>query len=545
MAVVSVALLPLKQPTLRPCCRLNFYTVSMGKNALDDASGSQPALDTTVELLDLSWLYGISILNLAPVGELRRGKFESVQASEIVETAEFFRPFSIILTLGLRVHPGDRQGVAAYVDRLKEAGVAALGFGTGLQHAEIPSTLVEACAFAELPLFEVPRATAFALISKVVGEEHARLQAVAANEILEAAEGLNRAAWNGGVDALVGRTRTAVGADVLIGDNTGRVISSAPAKPTERALKALRLAVADNGRSRAYRTENRSMIVQRMRAMGGKYFVAVVDSPHPLPPLARSAVKHFVGLAEIVLRDPLALRSAETQLHGSALETFLEGPEASPGAARLLDRVADADGAVVPVAIAAANKAASNRALSRLDEGLNLRQNPLAHIRLAPDGFVFLSRRVVTEATADDLFGGFGERLRILSGQRQPWRKLGRDDLHALLERARSLPPGTVDEYLPRRLDWAEDAGVQLALSRRYKEALAPLADDDPALLEAVRAYLVHGCEIRAAAESLGVHRHTLKARIDRAEQRYGLPLGDPLGRAEILVLLSTSRTSR
>ena len=517
----------------------------MGKNALDDASGSQPALDTTVELLDLRWLYGIRALNLSPVGELRRGKFESVQASEIVETAEFFRPFSIILTLGLRVHPGDRQGVAAYVDRLKEAGVAALGFGTGLQHAEIPGTLVQACAEAELPLFEVPRATAFALISKVVGEEHARLQAVAANEILEAAEGLNRAAWNGGVDALVGRTRSAVGADVLIGDNTGRVISSAPAKPTERALKALRLAVADNGRSRAYRTENRTMIVQRMRAMGGKYFVAVVDSPHPLPPLARSAVKHFVGLAEIVLRDPLALRSAETQLHGSALEMFLEGPEATPGAARLLDRVADVDGAVVPVAIAAANKAASNRALSRLDEGLNLRQNPLAHARLAPDGFVFLSRRAVTEATAADLFGGFGARLRILSGQRQPWRELGRDDLHALLERAQSLPPGTVDEYLPRRLDWAEDTGVQLALSRRYKEVLAPLADDDPALLEAVQAYLVHGCEIRGAAESLGVHRHTLKARIDRAEQRYGLPLGDPLGRAEILVLLSTSGANR
>lgn len=542
MAVVSVPLPPLEQPTLCPSCLPNFYTVSMSKDALDSARGSQPALDPAVELLDLSWLYGIRTLNLAPVGELRRGKFESVQASEIVETAEFFRPFSIILTLGLRVHPGDRQGVAAYVDRLKEAGVAALGFGTGLQHAEIPGTLVQACADAELPLFEVPRATPFALISKVVGEEHARLQAVAANEILEAAEGLNRAAWNGGVDALVGRTRTAVGADVLIGDNTGRVISSAPAKPTERALKALRLAVAENGRSRAYRAESRTMIVQRMRAMGGKYFVAVVDSPRPLPPLARSVVKHFVGLAEIVLRDPLALRSAETQLHGSALETFLEGPEASPGAARLLDRVADADGAVVPVAIAAANKAASNRALSRLDEGLNLRQSPLAHVRLAPDGFVFLSRRAVTEATAADLFGGFGARLRILSGRRQPWRELGRDDLHALLDRARSLPPGTVDEYLPRRLDWAEGAGVQLALSRRYKEVLAPLADDDPALLAAVQAYLVHGCEIRAAAESLGVHRHTLKARIDRAEQRYGLPLGDPLGRAETLVLLSTSK---
>ena len=96
-----------------------------------------------------------------------------------------------------------------------------------------------------------------------------------------------------------------------------------------------------------------------------------------------------------------------------------------------------------------------------------------------------------------------------------------------------------MDEYVPRRLDWAEEETVHTALSRRYREVLAPLAEDDPALLEAVQAFLLHGCEFRAAAESLGVHRHTLKARIDRAEQRYGLPLDDPLGRAELLVLLS------
>ena len=109
------------------------------------------------------------------------------------------------------------------------------------------------------------------------------------------------------------------------------------------------------------------------------------------------------------------------------------------------------------------------------------------------------------------------------------------------MERARSLPPGTVDEYVPRRLDWVEDTAVQTALSRRYREVLEPLAADDPALLEAVQAFLIHGCEIRASAEALGVHRHTLKARIDRAEQRYGLALEDPLARAELLVLLSAA----
>ena len=500
--------------------------------------GSVEWHDTT-ELLDLAWLYGIRALQLSPIGELKQGKFGSVQASEIVETAEFFRPHSVILTLGLRIDPFDEQAIGEYVERLSQAEVAALGFGTGLHHSDVPPALKKACAAAGLPLFEVPRKTPFALISKVVGGEHARLQATAANEILEAAEGLNRAAWNGGVDALVGRTHNAVGADVLIGDSSGRVISSAPAKPTERALKALRLAITDGGRSRAYRAENRMIIVQRMRALGGKYYVAVVDSPHALPPLSRSAIKHFVGLAEIVLRDPPALRSAETQLRGAALELFLSDPTTEPAVERLLDGAADADGMVVPVAIVAANKAASSRALTRLDEGLGRGQQPLAYMRAAPDGFVFLSRTPMTADVASELFGSFATRLRMLSGRRSPWRDLTSDELTYLVDRARALPPGTVDEYVPRRLDWAEEETVQTALSRRYREVLAPLAEDDPALLEAVQAFLLHGCEFRAAAESLGVHRHTLKARIDRAEQRYGLPLDDPLGRAELLVLLS------
>ena len=72
--------------------------------------GSVEWHDTT-ELLDLAWLYGIRALQLSPIGELKQGKFGSVQASEIVETAEFFRPHSVILTLGLRIDPFDEQAI--------------------------------------------------------------------------------------------------------------------------------------------------------------------------------------------------------------------------------------------------------------------------------------------------------------------------------------------------------------------------------------------------------------------------------------------------
>ncbi len=57
-----------------------------------------------------------------------------------------------------------------YVRRLRDAGVAALGFGTEVIRAGTPDALVEACARQGLPLFEVPYRVPFIAIARLVAD---------------------------------------------------------------------------------------------------------------------------------------------------------------------------------------------------------------------------------------------------------------------------------------------------------------------------------------------------------------------------------------
>ena len=91
-----------------------------------------------------------------------------VAVSELEDPTAFLEGGEILLTTGMRL-PADQPGVLVdYVDRLVDAGVAALGIGIGLTHEVCPPALVQAADAGGLPLIEVPGATAFIAISKAV-----------------------------------------------------------------------------------------------------------------------------------------------------------------------------------------------------------------------------------------------------------------------------------------------------------------------------------------------------------------------------------------
>ena len=66
--------------------------------------------------------------------------------------------------------PDDDAFADAYVGRLREAGVAALGFGTEVIRAGTPDALVAACTAQGLPLFEVPYRVPFIAIARLVAD---------------------------------------------------------------------------------------------------------------------------------------------------------------------------------------------------------------------------------------------------------------------------------------------------------------------------------------------------------------------------------------
>jgi purine catabolism regulator len=68
---------------------------------------------------------------------------------------------------------------------------------------------------------------------------------------------------------------------------------------------------------------------------------------------------------------------------------------------------------------------------------------------------------------------------------------------------------------------------------------LAPLYEEDPALVASLRAYLAANGQGEAAARALGVHRHTLRARMRKAAELLHRDLDDPATRAELWVALA------
>jgi len=74
------------------------------------------------------------------------------------------------------------------------------------------------------------------------------------------------------------------------------------------------------------------------------------------------------------------------------------------------------------------------------------------------------------------------------------------------------------------------------------RAALAPLVLHDlehgTALLDTVRAWLANNCSHEASARALGVHRHTVRARIAAAERVLDVDLGSFAARAELWAAL-------
>ena len=71
------------------------------------------------------------------------------------------------------------------------------------------------------------------------------------------------------------------------------------------------------------------------------------------------------------------------------------------------------------------------------------------------------------------------------------------------------------------------------------EEKLANSAKADE-LKEAVAAFLFENGNLGAAADRLGIHRHTMRARIGEAEGLLSTDLSHPLTRAELTLVFAT-----
>jgi purine catabolism regulator len=474
-----------------------------------------------------------------------------VHATELADPRAYLEGGELLLTTGMRLGKA-APALRTYVDRLAQAGVVALAFGTGadLTHREVPTALVSACETAGMPLIEVPENTPFIQVTKAVSDLIAAQEREHLARSLDAQRALARASLHEDRDgALVRRLAREIGGWVLLLGPRGEVLDAAPStahahapsiRPEIERLRPKGLHAGSSSSSAGQRVVIQPVGVGAAPGATSTgpdhdqpraYLVAA--APEPWSVATTSVVHTAVSLLSSAARDHAGHDDAIRQLRAAALALAMAGHADSlpltalgwsglaSGAISVYACVGDA-GVMDDVekrwsaAVATGAVAAHDGAVIAVVSAHGLDEDAITAVCDAP-GTVSGLRIGRSDATSLDDLGSAVRRARQAAA-------------------APAADGGGVSEY-------ADLAGVGLldlidaTAGQGFSDAvLAPIADapggDD--LLVSLDAWLAHHGQWDAAAKVLGIHRHTLRHRVRRIEQLMGRSVDDPAVRVEL-----------
>ncbi|MGP5577960.1 helix-turn-helix domain-containing protein [Corynebacterium flavescens] len=515
--------------------------------------------------IGLKWLYNQRRLDLRPIVE-GPTTFTTIQATELEDPTEFTAPGAIILTVGLAFN-GAAAGFPAYAARLKAAGIQGIGFGTGLGFRTIPQQLIAAAQQEGLALFEVPRAIAFNSIINTVSSELVRSENNQQFALHRRQEALNKAAAFG-IDHLVAQASQELDAAIALAASDGTTISSHPRHSLDALPDAI--SVATDPEASTSGAQSRTLkdgttvatITNAFRIQEHQRFGLAASAPLKFDSYARALVRHLVGLAGLLLRESDSSR--QQMLGALTLAAQLNSPAAGPDLRAQLARSfatlthtdqvalclisaessAHLDKALQALAAGAAAKGMNYFAFPMTAEpgATTIPATPLPPAQPAPPDCALLAFSPHIElSTLAQLFRRFSASVRVAYTEPVHWNELTGDLVAALRTQAQSQRLGTtglLDESGPV---WLHSPAVRSALETRYRLLLGELVAYDGAhhteLLPTLRAYLLADAHLGHTATELGVHRHTVRSRIEKIQELCSLDLSDPLTRAEVLLL--------
>ncbi|WP_235825323.1 PucR family transcriptional regulator [Agromyces badenianii] len=509
----------------------------------------QPTVQTLLDRPEL----GLGLLTQAP--ELPDGALAApvvwAHSSDLADPTPFLDAGHVLLTTGTQFgDDADAAFAAAYVQRLRATGVAALGFGTEVIREGTPESLVDACAAQGLPLFEVPYRVPFIAIARTVADLIAEDANARQAWALSAQRAISLAALRpDGLSATLAELSHRIGAWVGLIDATGSLDREAPSGGLDQPLLGEVVGEARSMLRRGQRA-GRTLLAgestgapQRMTLQtlgtGGalRGVIAIGDSPE-LDQAGREVVTSVIALAGLALEQNRNLDRARGHLRSGLLRGILAG-ELS-----LAERVATEMWGPLPAApVRIAVTDVPIASADRLTELLELRVDERG-------GRLFFGRDdeqfvlIVEESDAglaDELATEFELPVGISDPVATGGIALAHEQALRALERARESGSGVVP------FDEISRQGVLAFLARTDARAvalatLAPLTEHDAAagtaLLATTRTWLEHGGQFDRAARALGVHRHTVRSRIALAERLLGRDLSGFHARADLWAAL-------
>ncbi|MFC9351269.1 helix-turn-helix domain-containing protein [Arthrobacter sp. NPDC057013] len=482
------------------------------------------------------------------------GLLRWVEPSELEDPTPYLLDGEFLLTAGLPFvgDAGDASRVDAYVGRLVNARVGALGFGLEPYFSAVPDTVVEACVRHNLTLVKVPSTVPFAAIglefSQLLESENAKVF----RHLADTNRQLMRAVLSARPEhellaALVQRVPVwamLVGADGRVRARAGSGVEAATLQPLlDRLLGGSGPRVEMDtfnvpGSALVFGHPLRSTRDANLGAL-------VLGTGAPLTPAQNSVVSSAVGLLELLVRQRTSGSLAPSQLATSLL---LHPDSLAAGGARHINGLRDLlaqstsstrSGPLRVVQGTRVGQTAGRTAESPVRELLQWRRLfDTKLVELTDYGFAAITRLKVDDTLLADV-------------EKLGWRLVIGDpseltDLSSAYQRVTALRQRVQSTGKSARVGevtWTvagllgQEAGTMLA-GRLLEPLLSQDSDRRTAYLSVLRAWLGENGNWDATAKALGLHRNSVRRQINAVAELLDSDLNQAQVRAELWIAL-------
>ena len=503
---------------------------------------------------DLLALPGLGLTVVAGEAGLDR-PIRWAHTSELQDPTPWLSGGELLLTTGMGL-TGSAALQRAYIRRLISAGLAGLGFGVGFGADEVPAAIKRAADAEGFPVVEVPYPVPFIAIAEAVSSALAEDRLREARLSVEVHERLAALVSSGGGPADVLDEAVAIaGGWALLFDVRGGVLARAAARgaavPDEAKLWKTLPVPGDAAATASDQGPRSAYVALAVDAGGRREGWAVFGKDHRIEPRDRIVARHAVTVLGLLLTSRRAVVDAERRIAGDVLVEAVAGRVGGAELERRLELVGFPRGdAVVVLVVDLGTKAQPSleEAAWLLDGALGVRQvmgrtaivdGQVAALVTSPEpeglAALLLEEARSWPVGADD--------VRIGVGGACPAADLRRSYLEAVFALRAASPDVAIAS--PRDLgSYAVLLGGQPreALEGFVRSVLGRLIERDRArssdLVASVRAFIESGGRWEPGAQSLSIHRHTLRYRVRQAEELLGRDLGRAEDRMELWLAL-------
>ena len=482
-----------------------------------------------------------------------------VEPSELEDPTPYLPEGEFLLTAGLPFlgSGGAPASVDAYVRRLVDAKVAALGFGIRPYFDAVPDVVIDACRRHNLTLFEVPESLPFAAIglqfSQLLESDNARVF----RQLAETNRQLMRAVLSPRPEhellaALVQRVpvwAVMVGADGRVrarGTNGG----GSPAVELsllEPMLKRLLSGSGPRVEMDGFDQPGSALVVGHpLRSTKDANLGALVlGSDAPLTPAQNNVVQSAVGLLELLVRQRTSGSLAPSQL---ATAVLLHPESLTSGGSRHLNALRD---------LMAQSLSSTRSAAMRVVQGIKMDapewpagDSPVRELlqwrRLFDTKLVEITDygfAAVTRLRVDDSLLAEVEKLgwRLVIGE--PTELTGLAAAYQGASSLRSQVQRSGHSVRADEVQWSvagllgREAGTMLA-ERLLHPVLALEPDRRDPLLAVLRGWLTENGSWDGSAKRLGLHRNSVRRQVGVLADLLGMDLNQAQVRAELWIAL-------